>query len=275
MSQRLKRTFALSPGLFVGIAIIFTLVLAAFVAPLPHNPLEPNASATLLHPGSRFWFGTDTNGFDVFSRTIRAARLDVPLAIIGTLLSMAIGIPIGLFASGRGKISEGAMRGLDIFQAFPLLILALVIVALTGNHLRNIVVAIALINAPAFVRLVRSQSLALRQARFVEAARSIGASNMRVLLRHVLPNVSGPIAAQAALTAAQSIVVIAAMTFLGIGITPPAASWGAMIQAGSANVPTGQWWVSAFPGIAILVTVVSFHLIADGMQRVLDPTAHG
>jgi peptide/nickel transport system permease protein len=261
-------------GLTGGVVIIVGLLAAAFLAPLPHDPLAPNAGATLNHPNGHFWFGTDTSGFDVFSRTIRAARLDLPLALIGTLVSMIVGVPIGLFASGRGRISEGVMRALDVFQAFPLLVLALVIVALTGNHLRNIVIAIALINVPTFIRLVRSQSLALREARFVEAARAIGASNARVMLKHVLPNVSAPIAAQAALTAAQAIVVIAAMTYLGIGITPPAASWGAMIQAGAANMSTGEWWVAVFPGVAILAVVVSFNLIADGAQRLLDPTTH-
>jgi|SRR5579862_862861 len=262
-------------GLTVGLVTIAVLLLAAFLSPLPHNPLAPNAAATLAHPGSRYWFGTDTSGFDVFSRTIRAARLDLPLALLGTIVSMLIGVPVGLFASGRSRTAEALMRCLDVFQAFPLLILALAIVALTGNQLRNIVLAIAIINVPTFIRLVRSQSLTLRSARFVEAARAIGASERRVLLRHILPNAAAPITAQAALTAAQSIVVIAAMTFIGIGITPPQASWGAMIQTGSAQVATGGWWVSFFPGLAILIVVASFNLIADGAQRLLSPTSRG
>jgi peptide/nickel transport system permease protein len=259
-------------GLWIGTLVIFALLLASFVAPLPHNPLTPNSGATLVHPDGRFWFGTDTSGFDIFSRTIRAARLDLPLSLIGTAVSMLIGVPLGLFASGRSRTAEILMRCLDIFQAFPLLVLALVIVALAGNRLQNIVVAVAIINVPVFIRLVRAQSLTLRASRFVEAARAIGASESRVVFRHVLPNAAAPILAQMAITAAQSIVVIAAMTFLGIGITPPSASWGAMIQAGSSEMASGQWWVSLFPGLAILVVVICFNLIADGAQRVLGST---
>jgi peptide/nickel transport system permease protein len=256
-------------GLWIGAAVILGLLLASFVAPLPHNPLTPNASATLVPPGARFWFGTDTSGFDIFSRTIRAGRLDLPLALIGTVVSIAIGVPLGLFASGRSRAAGLLMRCLDIFQAFPLLVLALVIVALTGNRLQNIVLAIAIINVPVFIRLVRGQSLTLRSSRFVEAARSIGASESRVVFRHILPSAAPPILAQSALTAAQSIVVIAAMTFIGIGITPPAASWGAMIQTGSSEMATGKWWVSLFPGLAILLVVICFNMIADGAQRLL------
>lgn len=256
-------------SLIVGLVTISGLVIAAFVAPLPHNPLEPNASATLVPPSGHYWFGTDTSGFDIFSRTIRAARLDVPLAVIGTMLSMLIGIPIGLVASGKSRWVGVGMRSLDVFQAFPLLVLALAIVAITGNKLQNIVIAIMIINVPIFIRLARAQSLSLRSARFVEAARAMGASERRVVWRHILPNAAGPLVAQMAITAAQSIVVIAAMTFIGVGITPPAASWGAMIQTGSDQMASGEWWVALFPGLAILVVVASFNLVADGAQRLL------
>ena len=162
------------------------------------------------------------------------------------------------------------MRALDAFQAFPLLILAIAIVSLTGDRLENVIIAIALINVPRFMRLVRSEVLSLRESRFVEAAIAFGASKTRVMFRHLLPNLSGVILAQVSLAAAHAIIVIAALSFLGIGITPPDASWGAMIQSGARNMVSGQWWVVAFPGLAVIVAVTSLNLIADGLDSVFD-----
>lgn len=255
--------------LLLALGVVVALLVAAFVAPLPHDPLHPNASRTLEPPSSEFWFGTDRLGSDVFSRTIASARLDLPLAIVGTALSLLIGVPIGLVASTKTPWSERIMRGVDMFQAFPLLVLAIVIVALTGNHLRNVVFAIALINIPLFIRLVRSEALALRESRFIEAAVAIGASRARVMRRHLLPNVTGTIIAQCSLAIAQAIVVIAALSFLGIGITPPNPSWGAMIQSGAQNMATGEWWVSLFPGLSVFLVVFSFNEIADSVESTL------
>jgi peptide/nickel transport system permease protein len=255
--------------LTVALTILVALLLAAFLAPLPYDPTVPESGSTLQAPSSDHWFGTDRSGLDVFSRTIASAKLDLPLAIGGTLASMLVGVPLGLLASTKGRWSERMMRGLDIFQAFPLLVLAIVIVALTGNNLRNIVFAIALINVPRFIRLVRSEALSIRESRYVEAATAIGASPWRVLRAHILPNVTATIVAQASLVAAQAIVVIAALSFLGIGITPPDASWGAMIQSGAQNMTTGQWWVVLFPGLAVFLVVICFNELADGVQSAL------
>lgn len=254
---------------------ILLLLFAAFFAPLPHDHLEPQPDLTLQPPSSEFWFGTDTLGRDVFSRTITGARLDLPLAISGMLVSMVIGVPIGLMVGTKSTWSERVMRALDMFQAFPFLVLAIVIVALTGNSLRNVVLAIATINVPRFIRLVRSEALALRETRFIEAARAIGASGSRILFRHMLPNVTGIIFVQASLAAAQSIVVIAALSFLGIGIRPPTASWGAMIQSGTQGISTGEWWVSFFPGMAVFLSVFCFNQIADLLDVILGRGAHG
>jgi peptide/nickel transport system permease protein len=259
----------------VGCTLILVVLIAAFLAPLPHNPLQVNTSMTLQRPGSGHWFGTDNLGRDLFSRVIVAGRTDLPLALLGTVASLCIGVPFGLIASAKGKWSERLMRGLDMFQAFPLLILAIVIVTLAGNHLSNVVIAIAITNTPRFIRLVRAEALALRESRFIEAAIAIGASRTRVLARHMLPNVTGPILVQASLTAAQAIVLIAALSFLGIGITPPKASWGAMIQNGAGDIATGQWWISVFPGLAVFACVLSFNLIGEGLEQVFARGSHG
>ena len=256
-------------GIAAGLAVLVILLLAALFAPLPYDPNSPSSSS-LLPPSGEHWLGTDRSGFDVFSRTIAAGRLDLPLALIGTLLSLIIGVPVGLAASAKGRWSEGIMRGLDVFQAFPLLVLAIVIVSLTGNNLRTVVLALVLINAPRFVRLTRSEALSVRESRFMEAANAMGASWSRLLWRHLLPNISGSILAQASLGAANAIVVIAALSFLGIGTSPSDASWGAMIRSGSQTMATGQWWIAFGPGIAVFITVLSFNGIADGIAAIFE-----
>lgn len=257
-------------GIVLGLVVLSTILLAAFFAPLPFSPFRPDAAGTLLPPSGQHWLGTDRSGFDVFSRTIAAGRLDLPLALVGTLVSLLIGVPIGLAASSKGRWDEWIMRGLDVFQAFPLLVLAIVIVTLTGNNLRNVVVAIVLINAPRFVRLTRSEALSVRESRFIEAAHAMGATRTRIVFRHLLPNISGSILAQASLGAANAIVVIAALSFLGIGTSPSDASWGAMIRAGSQSMATGQWWVAFGPGLAVFLTVLSFNAVADGVMSMFE-----
>jgi peptide/nickel transport system permease protein len=257
-------------GLVLGLSVLSGMLLAAFFLPLPYDPLKPDPAATLKAPSGDHRLGTDLFGFDVFSRIIIAARLDLPLAIAGALVSMLIGVPLGLLASIKGRLGEGLMRGLDAFQAFPLLILAVAIVTLSGNRLENVVLAIAIINIPRFMRLVRSEVLSLREARFVEAAIAFGAGRFRVMFRHLLPNVSGIILALVSLATAHAILVIAALSFIGVGISPPDASWGAMIQSGAGNIVSGQWWVALFPGMAVVVAVISLNLVADGLERVFD-----
>jgi peptide/nickel transport system permease protein len=257
-------------GVAIGLFVLASILFASLLAPLPYDPFEPDAQAILLPPSSEHWFGTDRSGFDVFSRVIAAGRLDLPLALTATFISLVIGVTIGLLASSKGRGSESMMRVLDVFQAFPLLVLAIVIVTLTGNNLRTVVLAIVLIETPRFVRLTRSQALSVRESRFIEAAYAMGATNTRVLWRHLLPNVSGAILAQASLAAANAIVVIAALSFLGIGTSPTDASWGSMIRSGSQVIATGEWWVALAPGIAVFITVLAFNAIADGIEKTME-----
>jgi peptide/nickel transport system permease protein len=262
-------------GVTVGIAIVLLILAASYLLPLSHDPLAANPAQSLQGPSREHWFGTDSIGRDSFARVIRSARNDLPLALLGTLAAMVSGVAVGLVVSVKGRLSEWLMRGLDMFQAFPLLILAVAIISLAQNRLGYVVLAIAMIFAPLFVRLVRAEALALRESRFVEAAVAIGASRSRVMLRHILPNVTGIILVQAALTASRAVLLIAALSFLGIGITPPTPSWGAMIEQGSAQIASGQWWISCFPGIFVVLCVLTFNLIADGLEVVLGRGARG
>jgi peptide/nickel transport system permease protein len=249
----------------VGLAVIVLFVLAGLFLSLPFSPVVPDPHSTSLPPDGLHWFGTDSNGFDVFARTIASAGRDLPLALTGTLASLLVGVPLGLLVSSKGRWPERVMRGLDVFQAFPLVIIATAIVTLTGNKLQNVILAIMIINIPRFMRLIRSEALAMRESRFIEAAWATGATRSRVLVRHILPNVTGVTLAQSSLAAAQAIIVIAALSFLGVGVSPPNPSWGLMIQEGARQITVGQWWVVAFPGLAVLIAVICFNLIADGL----------
>jgi peptide/nickel transport system permease protein len=253
------------PWAALGVLFIVVLLLSSLFAPLPFDPRSTNPGASLQAPGGEHWFGTDGTGGDVFSRVVDAARVDLSLALLGTLLALALGIPLGLAASTKGRGSERLVRGLDAFQAFPLLILALALVSLSGNRLYMVVVAIALINVPRYMRLLRSEILSIREARFIEAAHAMGASTRRVATRHLLPNVWGVILVQTSLTIANAIVVIASLSFLGVGVSAPTPSWGAMIRDGSGNMSSGEWWIATFPGIAVLLCVLAFNQLADAI----------
>ena len=268
--RRVRRSGGHRTGLYLALVVVASLLIAAFFLPLPYDPLVPDAWATLQAPDRAHWFGTDALGFDVLSRTIAAGGLDIPLTMAGTGLALIMGVVLGLLATGTGKVSEGVMRTLDVFQAFPLLVLGLVFVAMMGDNLRSIVIAIAMVHTPRIVRTTRSQGLALRQSRFVEAAIAIGGSRVRVMSRHVLPNLLGVVVAQASLAAAHGIVLIAGLTYLGVGISPPQASWGAMIRSGSQHMATGHWWPVVAPGLAILVAVASFNAIAQHVLNVFE-----
>lgn len=257
-------------SLVLGVTILAAMLLAAWFMPLPYDPIRPAAASTLQPPSAQHWFGTDSVGFDVFSRTITAAGRDLPLAFIGAIAAAVLGVPLGLLTTTKGQLSNLMMRALDAFQAFPLLVLAIAIVTLTGNRLEMVIFAIIIIEVPRFMRLVRSEGLAIREARFIEAAEAIGAKPSRVLLVHLLPNVSGVIAVQLSIAAANALLVIAALSFLGIGVSPPDPSWGAMIQAGARQMTTGQWWVSLFPGLAVFLAVVSLNLVADELDVILE-----
>lgn len=257
-------------GATIGVVFIVLLLLASLFAPLPFDPLATDGSSPLLPPSLTHWFGTDGTGADVFSRAISAARIDLSLALAGTGLSLVFGVVLGLAASTKGKGGERVVRGLDAFQAFPLLILALALVTLSGNKLYMVVISIALINIPRYMRLLRSEILSLRESRFIEAATAMGAPQIRIVFKHLLPNVWGVVLVQTSLTIANAIVVIAALSFIGVGVSAPTPSWGAMIRAGAGNMSSGEWWLATFPGLMVLLCVLAFNQLADAIS---DTTA--
>lgn len=258
----------------LGSLALLLILLAGFVAPLPHDP-KAFSLASLHAPSSTYWFGTDTLGRDIFSRVVRASSLDLPLALLGTLASLVVGVAVGLLVSGKNRASEWVMRGLDVFMAFPLLVLAIALVTLAGNHTYMVIVVIAIIFFPRFTRLVRVEALAIRESRYVEAAIATGASPYRVMAYHILPSVSGIILVQATLTASQALLAVAGLSFLGVGVSQQSISWGLMMSQGRDALTTGQWWLSIFPGLAVFICVVLFNLVADGLEVVFGRGARG
>lgn len=257
-------------GLFITGAVIvgIALFLAVFgeaVAPYdPRIPVGPPSSP----PSGAHWFGTDTSGLDVFSRVISAPRIDVTLAVSAALLSGIFGTFIGLMAGFyRGPLSALIMRISDVLQAFPVFILAMVLVALSGRNLTNLIFALTFLYTPIFVRLTRAEVLTQRERSYVEAARAAGNSDIKIALKHVLPNSLTPSLIQLSVTVGFGILLTAGLSFVGAGVRPPNPEWGLMIANSAPQIVLGEWWTSLFPGIAVSLTVVGFAALSNAIER--------
>jgi peptide/nickel transport system permease protein len=257
-----------------GLVIIAVVVICALFAPLiaPYPPLQGNAAETLQPPSLSHLFGTDSIGFDVFSRVIYGARLDLLIAFGAVAIALVVGCAIGAVSGFLGRVvDEVVMRVMDMLSAFPSFILALGVVAALGPSLPNLIFAIAFVNVPVYARLLRARVLTVREAQYVRAATALGLSRRRILFVHVLPNSWAPIFVQSTLQAGYAILEAAGLSFLGLGVRVPKPEWGVMINMGLQYIVSGQWWITFFPGMAIALTVMGFNLIGDGLQDVLDP----
>jgi peptide/nickel transport system permease protein len=225
----------------------------------------------LQPPGHGHLFGTDSSGFDVFSRVIAAPRIDVTIALAATILSSAVGSLIGLLASfSRGWLGALVMRASDSVQASPLLVIAIVFVVVAGRSIPNMIFVISLLQIPIYLRLIRTEVVSLRERTFVEAARANGDRGLSIALRHILPNAITPAFAQAPITFGFSMLTAAGLSFIGAGVQPPAAEWGAMISSGRSDLILGDWWTTVFPGAALSITVFGFALVGSAIQTVFD-----
>lgn len=254
--------------LIISIALVGSFIVAPYVFATYLDPYTTNVGQTLTGPSAQHWFGTDKVGTDIFSRTLWAARMDLPLALGSTAMALAIGAPLGAWFGYSTKLGERMMRVIDAFQALPLLIIILALVALSGGKTYMVAVAIVIYAAPAFIRVVRSEVLSVSTSRYVEAARAFGVSTPRILTRHVLRNVAEIILAQTALIAAMSFLAIAALSFLGVGVAPPTPTWGGMVADGLGPLVTGIWWPVIFPGAAIFLNVVAFNAMANATREI-------
>jgi peptide/nickel transport system permease protein len=259
--------------------VILSLILAA-IGPyvVPHSPTQGTTSAVLLPPSGTYWFGTDANGMDVFSRTVCAFRTDLLIGLAGALLSMLLGAPLGVFTGyfdGRGGISGFVamlvLRFEDVLQAFPIFVLALLLVAAFGPHPLNLILAIVVVNHISNLRLARSEVLANRDKTFVEAARAAGNSSMRTAFVHLLPNALTPVIALLSMVMGFGILLVAGLSFVGAGVRAPTPEWGSMIAIGGPSVITGQWWPSIFPGVVMATTIFAYSIVGEAITALLDP----
>ncbi|GAA5077903.1 peptide/nickel transport system permease protein [Thermocatellispora tengchongensis] len=256
-----------------GSVILAVVVLAALLAPLltGWGPEEIDPAAPLAAPGGAHLLGTDLNGMDVWSRVLYAARLDLGVAVVAVALAVVAGSLLGLVAGYWGGWADDVlMRVVDVFQAFPTFILALAVAALFGGGTLNLVAVIALVNAPAYARLVRAEVRSIRELPYIEAARTSGAPPWGILWRHVLPNSLTPVRVIAPLNCGWAMLTLAGLSFLGLGVPVPGAEWGAMISLGTADVVAGRWWTSVPPGLFLLVCVLGFSLLGEGLQERAD-----
>ena len=261
------------PLAVVGSVILLVLVIVGvfgeWLAPSGVN--EVDVENMLQAPSSSHPFGTDELGRDVLSRVIIAARVSLEVGVVSVGLALVAGVAIGLVAGFyRGWVDNALMRCMDVLFAFPVLLLAVAIVAVLGPGLGTAMVAIGVVYAPIFARVTRASVLSVREQVYVRAALSIGASDLRIMRRHVLPNIAAPLIVQTSLSLAFAILSEAALSFLGLGVQPPAPSWGRMLFDGRGFV-TDAWWLGVFPGLAILLTVLAFNLVGDALRDVLDP----
>jgi peptide/nickel transport system permease protein len=250
------------------------LCILAIIGPLivPYDPVASDVANALRPPDARHWAGTDQLGRDVFSRLIVATRLDLMIAASAVSLSFVLGAVIGS-ACGYlgGKTDRYVGRFVDILMAFPLFVLAMAMVAALGNRIENIVIATAIINLPFYIRFARAEVNVRRNAGWVEAARACGDSHMSVVLRCLLPNILPAMAVQVSLNLGWAILNAAGLSFIGLGVKPPTPEWGIMVAEGARFISTGKWWLVACPGLALMMTVLCFNLLGDGLRDILDP----
>jgi peptide/nickel transport system permease protein len=257
-------------GAVIVLTFVFTAVFANFIAPF--DPTSTDAKASLARPGGVFWLGADFMGRDMFSRIVYGARISLAVGLGATLMGGILGVSIGLMSGYLGGGFDLLMQRLmDIMQSLPLLVMALVMAAALGPSLQNTIIAIAIPLVPSVARVVRSSTLSLREQPFVEAARAVGMGELRIAVRHVLPNTLAPLIVLGTAQLGSAILVEASLSFLGLGIPEPYPSWGRMLSESAAEYVRTAPWLVIFPGVAISMTVFGTNLLGDALRDILDP----
>jgi peptide/nickel transport system permease protein len=278
MSEDVRFTLVLfkrNPLNIIGVAILLLLIFTAAFAPMlsPYDPIAQNLEERLAPPNRKHIMGTDQLGRDIMSRVIWGSRISLFIAVVVVSVSLLIGLLFGTISGYFGGwIDEIIMRLTDMFMAFPRLILALAVAAALGPGIFNTMMAIAFVSWPLYARLARAIALQIKNETYIEAARAIGASTTRIIFRHLVPMALPPVLIQATLDMGGTILTAAGLGFLGLGVQPPAPEWGTMVSDGRRFI-TEQWWVSTFPGLAILVATLGFNLVGDGLRDIMDVRA--
>jgi len=262
----------------VAFCAIVLLIIIAVLAPwiAPSDPNEPDANAVLQRPSWAHVLGTDDYGRDELSRVIVASRVDLLVPIVSTLLALLIGSLIGALSGFRGGwVDQIVMRIMDAVMAFPAFVLAMGLTAAIGSSITNLILVIAVTQVPAYLRQLRAEMLREREMEYAQAAQTIGNPTWRIVFIHLFPNCFPPLIVQATLAMGFALLTLAALSYIGLGIQPPNSEWGEMTSEGAGLMVTGQWWLSLFPGIAIVATVLIFNVVGDGLRDLLDPKMRG
>ena len=264
-----------SGALVIGLVLVALVVLAALLAPWlsPHDPNAQNIVDKLVPPDRTYWLGTDSFGRDVFSRILWGARTSLLVGFVSTAIGVGIGVAVGIVSGYFGGAVDRWISGAnDVLMSFPQIIMGIVIVAVLGPSLTNLVIAIAITAVPAFVRVARGSTLAMKERDFVDACRALGFGNPRIMFLHVLPNIMDEVVVMGSLWFAAAIRTESTLAFIGLGVPPPTATWGGVIRDGFDNLLDAPW-LSIFPSLAILTIMVALNLIGDGLRDASDPRA--
>ncbi|MDR5822342.1 dipeptide/oligopeptide/nickel ABC transporter permease/ATP-binding protein [Caballeronia sp. LZ043] len=275
MRLRLLRQILSQPKGVIGVALALGFVLLALLGPslAPFDPLAQSFSDTLQPPSAAHWFGTDQLGRDIFSRVLTGASISLAIGMGGVALALACGVPLGIIAAcQRGKTDTVIMRGIDVMLSFPDIIFALAIVALLGADTKNVIVAVGLVSIPVYARTVRAVTLSVLAEPYMEGARALGCGPLRLILRHVLPNISGAVLTLSSLLFASTLLTASGLGFIGLGVQAPAPEWGAML-GDSRSYLQSQPWMAAFPGVFLALAALAFNLLGEALRVVFDPTA--
>ncbi len=271
------RAFNANKTSWVGLTLFLAVCALALLAPMiaPFDPTEQNIFNRLKPPSAEHWAGTDFYGRDTLSRILWGARISLTIGLLAIGAAMVIGSAIGLVAGYfGGKLDIVIMQTMDVLLAFPSLILGLIVVAMLGPSLANLVIAIALTAIPPFARIARAPTISVKEREFVEAGRALGYSDVRLMFGHILPNILPEILVMGSLWMATAIRVEASLAFIGLGVAPPTATWGGMIREGFENI-LDSYWLALFPSVAILLVVFALNLLGDGLRDAIDPRLRG
>ena len=262
---------------WIGLVVFLIVVVTAILAPVlaPFDPNDQNILEKLRAPTLEHWLGTDSFGRDTLSRLVYGARVSLIIGVVSTLAAMVIGTAIGMLAGWHGgRLDTVTMQAMDVLLAFPSLILGLILVAMLGPSMVNIIIAIALTSIPPFARIARAPTIAVKEREFVDAGRALGYSDTRLLVVHILPNILPEILVMGSLWLANAIRTEASLAFVGLGVKPPTATWGGMIREGFENI-LDSYWLALVPGVAILIVIFALNLLGDGLRDAIDPKLKG
>lgn len=279
MDHRALIAFVLRrPGAMIGLALLLLQLVAIVFAPeiAPFSPVDADPLSSVQPPNGQHLFGTDELGMDIFSRVVFATRTNLLISFTAVAVSLLIGLPIGVVIGFyKGFVSTIFMRLFDFLQSFPVFVLGMALVAVLGQEIWSVAIALTLLFIPMFARLVRAEVLSQRERPFIAAARCTGASDLQIMFQHILPNAMTPVIVQVSIAIGMAILLTAGLSFIGAGVKMPEPEWGLMVSNGAQQMVLGVWWIALFPGIAIVVSVLCFALLADAAREFADPRLQG